>query len=265
MAKWRTATLGVLCAFAASSQAQVVSEMTPERVQEALVTAAEGCYMLSPAIACFTTPFSRVVVLAQAAKRKYKDIRPSEVPPAAVAAGELHVYAAARQAATGGIASVDAVVILPKGGDRKAALQPLKTIQDTSQYKNLMGAVFEGKSMTAVFPLSALAERNEVHVVYDRVVRDLPLPPPEYKVRPGDVLEVTVSGQPDLTFSPTVDNNGSVSYPVLGRVDVGGLVADEIRAKFTTLLQEYLVRPEVLLRVRLDACEDLKRTRFSWT
>ena len=39
------------------------------------------------------------------------------------------------------------------------------------QYRNLMGMTAEGKSLMAVFPLDALRESNEVHIIYDSGVQ----------------------------------------------------------------------------------------------
>jgi polysaccharide export outer membrane protein len=74
---------------------------------------------------------------------------------------------------------------------------------------------------------------------------------PEYRVGPGDVLEVTVFGNDDLSRSPTVQTDGAVSLPLLGDVEVGGLSVPEIQRKLTTLLaRDYLVNPQVEVKVK---------------
>src|SRR5712692_3213182 len=80
--------------------AQIVTEMTPERIKEAISSEkATGCYELHKqsltgrvVVGCFTTPFSRVVAAAQNAKRKYKPFTEADVTPELIAAGELHVH-----------------------------------------------------------------------------------------------------------------------------------------------------------------------------
>ncbi|HEX9187274.1 MAG TPA: polysaccharide biosynthesis/export family protein, partial [Vicinamibacteria bacterium] len=79
----------------------------------------------------------------------------------------------------------------------------------------------------------------------------VPTPPVEYAVGPGDVLEVSVIGNDDLSRIPTVQTNGAITYPLLGEVQVAGLTVAEIRRKLTNLLEkDYLVKPQVEVKVR---------------
>ena len=73
----------------------------------------------------------------------------------------------------------------------------------------------------------------------------------EYGVGPGDVLEVNVIGNDDLSRIPTVQTNGAITSPLLGEVQVAGLTVAEIRRKLTNLLEkDYLVKPQVEVKVR---------------
>ena len=78
-----------------------------------------------------------------------------------------------------------------------------------------------------------------------------PMPSPDYRVGPGDVLEVEVFGNPDLSRTPTVQTNGMVALPLIGEVPVVGLTLAEVKASLTTLLgRDYLVNPQVDVRVK---------------
>lgn len=78
-----------------------------------------------------------------------------------------------------------------------------------------------------------------------------PTPSPEYRVGPGDVLEVEVFGNPDLSRTPTVQTNGMVALPLLGEVPVAGLTLVEVKARLTGLLgRDYLVNPQMDVRVK---------------
>jgi polysaccharide export outer membrane protein len=73
----------------------------------------------------------------------------------------------------------------------------------------------------------------------------------EYEVGAGDVLEVNVFGNDDLSRIPTVQTNGSISLPLLGEVQVAGLTVGEVQRKVTNLLaKDYLVNPQVEVKVR---------------
>jgi polysaccharide biosynthesis/export protein len=73
----------------------------------------------------------------------------------------------------------------------------------------------------------------------------------DYEVGPGDVLEVTVYDNAELSRIPTVQTNGGISYPLLGEVQVAGLTVAEVQRKITNLLaRDYLVNPQVEVKVR---------------
>jgi len=74
---------------------------------------------------------------------------------------------------------------------------------------------------------------------------------PEYRVGPGDVLEVTVLDNVEVSRAPTIQTNGVVALPLLGEVEVAGLTVAEIQRKLTTLLaRDYLVHPQVEVKVK---------------
>jgi hypothetical protein len=66
------------------------------------------------------------------------------------------------------------IVITPEKGHQEqkmaAAIHPTRFGEMTALWQNLFGAELRTLGMVAVFPLSALSEENEVHVVYDRPV-----------------------------------------------------------------------------------------------
>ena len=73
----------------------------------------------------------------------------------------------------------------------------------------------------------------------------------EYQVGPGDVLQVSVYGNEDISRTPTVQPNGTIALPLLGDVGVVGLTLPEIQRKLTTLLaKDFLVNPQVEVKVK---------------
>jgi hypothetical protein len=166
----------------------VVAEMTPQLIAEAIaagergnvasgqLTQSSGFSWGSIHIATFSTPFMRVAAAARQAKRTYKKFTPEQVTPEMVAL-ELHVYAWSQGLSEHGpaAANVTAVVITPRKGneEQKAAMaiQATRFEEIPMVFQNLFGAKAEGVGRMAVFPLSALTEDNEVHVVYDKEAR----------------------------------------------------------------------------------------------
>jgi polysaccharide export outer membrane protein len=73
----------------------------------------------------------------------------------------------------------------------------------------------------------------------------------EYEIGPGDVLHVAVFGQADMTGDFTVDADGIMAFPFLGKIKASGLAASDLERKLTTLLADgYLRKPHVAVQVK---------------
>ncbi|MFH0917769.1 MAG: SLBB domain-containing protein [Candidatus Omnitrophota bacterium] len=70
----------------------------------------------------------------------------------------------------------------------------------------------------------------------------------KYRVQPTDVLSITVRGQPDLTTKTRISDEGFLSFPLLGKVNVKDLTVQEIEEKLKRRLEvDYLVNAQVLV------------------
>ena len=73
----------------------------------------------------------------------------------------------------------------------------------------------------------------------------------EYTIGPGDILSITVWGQPDLSADYRVDGDGFAPFPLIGRVKAAGLTTREVAAGLTESLgKDYLVDPQVIVSVK---------------
>jgi polysaccharide biosynthesis/export protein len=81
----------------------------------------------------------------------------------------------------------------------------------------------------------------------------------EYRVGPGDVLEVAVPERPDLSRIPTVQTTGMIWLPLVGEVTVAGLTTGEMERKIGVLLHTNGVpAPRVAVSVKEI------QSRFVW-
>jgi polysaccharide export outer membrane protein len=72
-----------------------------------------------------------------------------------------------------------------------------------------------------------------------------------YRLGPGDVFEVVVYGEDDLTRLVTVQHGGEVSFPLIGEIQVAGLTLKEVRQQIEELLgKDFLVDPQVNVKVK---------------
>ena len=74
---------------------------------------------------------------------------------------------------------------------------------------------------------------------------------PLVQIGPGDTISLQVFGQPDMTGSIYVGEDGTVSVPLVGRVKVAGLSPSEAGARIEAALREgnVLVDPHVTVAV----------------
>jgi len=165
-----------------TAHAQIVREMSPDRIREAISFGSnskdlrpyriqeKARWSWPPLIGFYTTPFLRVALAANAAKRHYKQFGEADVTPDMLAP-EIQVYAPSQALEGAEIANVETVVLMPsKSKDRSLAVQP-KTVSDaTEAYKNLYGFSGAGQGKLAVFTIDVWQESNEVHVVFDREI-----------------------------------------------------------------------------------------------
>jgi polysaccharide biosynthesis/export protein len=78
-----------------------------------------------------------------------------------------------------------------------------------------------------------------------------PTPSPEYRLGPGDVLEIEVFDNPELSRNAVVQTDGTVALPLLGEVPLAGLTIAEAKDRLIERLgRDYLVNPQVDVRVK---------------
>ncbi len=74
---------------------------------------------------------------------------------------------------------------------------------------------------------------------------------PQYVLRQGDVVEVKVYQEEDLTSLSRIDRDGAITMPLLGSVKVGSNSVEAATVLIRDLLaKDYLVNPQVTMNVR---------------
>jgi hypothetical protein len=174
--------LVVAIASAMTAQAQIVHDMSPDLIREAITLGTKaknlGPYEIQekarwswpPLIAFYTTPFLRVALAAHTAKKRYKQFTEADVTPKMLAS-EIQVYAPSHSGQGAHIANVETIVVMPyKSKDTSLAIHPTRMSEASVEYKNLFGFSAEGRGMLAAFPIDIWQESNELHVVFDEEI-----------------------------------------------------------------------------------------------
>jgi len=133
---------------------------------------ATGRWSYPPRVAGYTTPFRRVALAANAAKKQLQPFSAADVTES-MTAPEVHVIGLSQRVEGEAIANVERIFVLPKGvKDPSRAVLPARTEQLSEEYKRLFGFTAGERGVVAVFPLSILREDNELRVIFDRKILD---------------------------------------------------------------------------------------------
>ncbi|WP_423595120.1 polysaccharide export protein EpsE [Roseateles sp. MS654] len=73
----------------------------------------------------------------------------------------------------------------------------------------------------------------------------------EYRLGSGDALKITVFQNPDMTLETRVSESGTITFPLLGVVRIGGLSVSEAEAKIADALKRgnFVKQPQVTILV----------------
>ncbi len=75
--------------------------------------------------------------------------------------------------------------------------------------------------------------------------------PQAYCVGAGDVLDVAVYDEPNLSRLFTIQHDGEMSFPLIGEVAVSGMTVEQIQQLLVELLgKDFLVNPQVTVKVK---------------
>ena len=74
--------------------------------------------------------------------------------------------------------------------------------------------------------------------------------PTDYKLQPDDVLVVGVVGEEALSHEYRMGPSGTVSFDLVGPIEVLGLTIPELQAKLTHEYDKYIINPKVSVNIR---------------
>lgn len=71
----------------------------------------------------------------------------------------------------------------------------------------------------------------------------------EYHIGPGDILEISVWKNPDLTKELVVLPDGKIQFPLIKELDVAGKSVAELETELIGRLEKYVPEPDLSIRV----------------
>jgi polysaccharide biosynthesis/export protein len=79
----------------------------------------------------------------------------------------------------------------------------------------------------------------------------------QYHIKAGDHLAIYVHENPDLTVSPTVLGDGTISYPLVGNLYVAGLTTSGLQDILTQKLASFLQKPIVVVSINSETVDKI--------
>ena len=73
---------------------------------------------------------------------------------------------------------------------------------------------------------------------------------PNYTVKPGDVLSISVWKEPDLQKETLVRPDGSFSFPLVGEVDAKGKTVADLNRTLSQRLTKFISDPVVTVSIQ---------------
>ncbi len=103
--------------------------------------------------------------------------------------------------------------------------------------------------LAALLPVTALAQKSPMTAPQPASSSSISAPATvaETLIAPGDVLRISVFQSPDLTLETRVDENGTISYPLIGTVKIAGISLAAAEERIAKLLRDggFIVAPHV--------------------
>lgn len=77
-----------------------------------------------------------------------------------------------------------------------------------------------------------------------------PAAPDNYVLAPGDQIEITIFGEPDLSRTVAIKPDGVIALPLVDQVKASGKTAAQLEVELARLYSKYLRKPSISVIVR---------------
>jgi polysaccharide export outer membrane protein len=105
-------------------------------------------------------------------------------------------------------------------------------------------------ALVLIGALTAVAQDQPDGVKTDGALATPATVPTNYRLSPGDLIYVKIFQEDDISSSLRIGEDGTIAFPLIGSVKVGGLtVAQAAQAIYQPLDARYLVNPQISVTV----------------
>lgn len=75
-------------------------------------------------------------------------------------------------------------------------------------------------------------------------------PQVNYKIQPGDLIEITVFKETDMSRTARISGNGTITFPLAGNLKLADLSVPEAESFLAEKLSEFLIKPQVTVLIK---------------
>lgn len=112
----------------------------------------------------------------------------------------------------------------------------------------LLSACAAGPTAPVAKPVTQQSQAEEAAIA--TAVQQIESKKSDYHISNADLVNVSVLGETEMDRQVRVSQNGTITYPLIGAVKVGGLSVSEAEAAIATKLNDYLRDAQVTVFVK---------------
>jgi polysaccharide export outer membrane protein len=128
----------------------------------------------------------------------------------------------------------------------------MPTTEEKTVMRETLRQIIVFAGLTLAVPLVVLGQARAPGPVAASEAAVAPTGAPESHIAPGDVLKISVYQSPDLSLDVRVEENGTISYPLVGSIPVNGLSLGAAEKRIEQLLHDggFIVAPHVTVTMQ---------------
>lgn len=112
----------------------------------------------------------------------------------------------------------------------------------------LLSACVGGPSAPAAKAVTPQSQAEEAAIA--TAIQQIESKKSDYRISGADLIRISILGEKDLDREVRVSQNGTITYPLIGSVTVGGLSTSEAEAAIATKLGDFVRGPQVTVFIK---------------
>jgi len=126
--------------------------------------------------------------------------------------------------------------------------------RQAGQFRPELPAVIAPQAAVPTAPAFAAGSPEEQQIIEQRILQSAldqkNKSQANYKIQPGDLIEITVFKEPDMSRTLRISGNGTVTFPLAGNLKLSELSVPEAESFLALKLSDYIKSPQVTVFIK---------------